>query len=182
MTRKRFTGVIRLPLAALLLYAVDASAAPQEGFGLGLAASAHDVHMTSQNFSQRYHSAGMGLVGDAQFVFSDSFSLNPALQLTVEKASGDLTNTLVNSQAVLQFRCWRENTFIAPLLAYSVEDALSGSVIKRAEYGPGIGLAAGWESPDGVTLQAQADLPESLYFSSSQRRAGAWLSIGYRWH
>lgn len=168
--------------AALLLVPSLALAEPQDGFGIAVGPTSHTANVVISGVKQHYDSSGAGVTVDAQFVFNDSWSLNPSVQVAVEKATGDLTNTLTNSEAGLQLRHWSGNWFVAPVVLYSVEDVLQGSVVQRAEYGPGVGLIGGWESPSGLTLSLQADAPESLYFSTSQRRTGLWLDLGYRWH
>ena len=173
-------------LAGLLIFSAailpPAYAEPQDGFGLAVGPTSHTATVIISGVKQHYDSSGAGLTADAQFVVNDSWSINPSVQIALEKARGDLTNNIGNSEAGLQLRHWTGNVFIAPVLLYSVEDVLNGTVVQRVEYGPGVGLIGGWESPTGLTLSVQADAPESLYFSSSQRRTGLWLQLGYRWH
>lgn len=175
---RRLAGLLTLSLAAL---PVSALAEPQNGFGLAIGPTAHHARVVAFGAHQTYNSAGFGITADAQFVVNDNWSINPVLQAALEKAHGDITNNLGNSQAGLEFRRWFGNGFVAPVLIYSLEDVLKNGV-QRAEYGPGVGLVTGWESPAGLTVSLQVDAPESLYFSSNQRRAGAWLQFGYRWH
>ena len=179
---RHFPGAQALVFSLGLLASGLVFAEPQDGFGLALGPVAHSAHITIAGVKQHYTSSGAGLTADAQFVFSNQWSINPSIQFALEKARGDITDTLTNSQAGLQLRHWSGNGFVAPILIYSVEDVISGGVVRRAEYGPGIGIMGGWEAPAGLTLAVQADAPESLFFSSSKRRAGLWLQIGYRWH
>ena len=166
----------------LLLLAPASVADPQNGFSFAIGAAYHDARVSINDVPmEHYQASGLGIDGDAQFVVNEHWSVNPFLQAAAEYATGDLRTHLFNSQGGLEIRHWWGNVYVSPMLDFGAEQLYKGATITRASFGPGVGLATGWESPQGWLIRLQADAPESLYFSANQRRAGAWLLFGYRW-
>ncbi|NNM52151.1 MAG: hypothetical protein HKM02_07985 [Pseudomonadales bacterium] len=166
----------------LLLMTKAVLADPQNGFSFAIGSAYHDAHVSINGVPQQhYKGPGLGIGGDAQFVVNEHWSVNPFLQAAAEYATGDLRTHLFNSQGGLEIRRWWGNVYVSPMLDESAEQLYKGATITRATFGPGVGLATGWESSHGWLVRLQADAPEILYFSANQRRAGAWLLVGYRW-
>jgi hypothetical protein len=174
---------MRLLIAAslcLLALRSHPLAAPRSGFGLAGGPVAHRTEVLLIDLStQRYDSAGLTLLGDAQFVVNERWSLNPFLMLSLERASGDIRGTVSYGASGFQVRRWLEGLFVAGHLGYYVE-LLTDPRHSRTVYGEGLGLALGGERGDGVGWIAQVDLPRVLVHDES--RIGLSLLLSLRWH
>ena len=179
----RLGRLCRSLLPLLLLFPALSHADPQPGFGLALALAEHhaDVSFNQAPF-QVYNSHGAGLAGDAQFVINPNWSLDPYLEFAYEHSHGDVQTALINASGGLMLRHWWQNVYVGPALEYGGEGLLQNQTVSRSSFGPGVGVGLGYESPRGLTLGLQVDAPQALYFSRNQRRSGAWLTLGYRWH
>jgi hypothetical protein len=157
----------------------QATAAPDNGFGLAGGVTAHHVEQRWDGGSNtRYDSAGLSLAGDAQFVASERWSLNPFLQLTLERVHGDLEGAISNGSAGFQLRRWSDTLYLGVHAGYYVELQILHDV-NRTRYGPGIGAAIGVEPRDALGWGLQLDLPRVAVLSET--RVALSLHLAYRW-
>lgn len=164
-------------LLLLCLWAGQAQAAPDNGFGLYLGA-------VSSSDSSLYGTSTGGLVGaDVQFMVNDRWSLNPFLLLGSE--STDRSFDADHGEGGLQARYWMTNNwFLGGELLEQDTLLRRGGTVGTSTYGPGIGVVAGWESDShwSVLLAAKyMTMPGTIYGSVSHR-SEALLLIGYHWY
>ncbi|MFI4921806.1 MAG: hypothetical protein ACHQAZ_09230 [Gammaproteobacteria bacterium] len=159
------------------LYAGAAHATPNNGFGVYLGA-------LSSSDSSLYGTSHGGLVAvDTQFMVNDHWSLNPYLLLDTE--STDRSFDISTGEGGLQARYWMGGSiFLAGQLLEHDTLLKQGSTVSSSLYGPGIGLAAGWESDShwSVTLATNLYRLAGSYGSSATTRSEAMLLIGYHWY
>ncbi len=176
--------------AILILSAFSAGSAqaePKNGFALDAGLTTH--RMTNP-VTGNYQSTGVSLGLDYQFAVSDSLSLNPFLMTSGETVSGNAANFAAGTNAGhgmlgLQLRYWIDNAFLGAHLA-SYSEVLSNTVgnvtTSTSAHGGGLGLAAGWEKPDGgLFVVGQLDSSNLKYSTSTSKMSGFRLSMGYRW-
>jgi hypothetical protein len=159
-----------LLLLLVLAAAPAAWAEPRNGFGLEAGPVWHRVSTPGGDGTLRYESAGLGLVGDAQFVVNERWSLVPLLALTAERTHGDLSATASNGMAAFQLRRWWGDWFVGGHLGYYVE-LLEQPGSSGTRYGPGAGAALGAERPGGLSWSVQLDLPRKLQVRGETRIA-----------
>ncbi len=172
-------------MAALLAFcAGSANAEPKNGFGLN--AGLISNHMTGASAGS-YQSQGLSLGLDYQIALSDSFSLNPFLMTSGENTSGAVAagTNAAHGMLGLQLRYWINDVFIGGHLA-SYSEVLSitnaNVITSTSANGGGVGLAAGWENPNGgLFVMGQLDSANLKYPASTSKLSGFRLSIGYRW-
>jgi hypothetical protein len=162
---------------AACFYAGAAHAAPNNGFGVYLGA-------LSSSDSSLYGTSHGGFVAvDTQFMVDDHWSLNPYLLLGTETT--DRSFDVETGEGGLQVRYWMGNSIFlgGQLLEHDTLLKL-GSTVSSSLYGPGIGLAAGWESDShwSVTLATNVYRLAGAYGSSATTRSEAMLLIGYHWY
>lgn len=171
--RTRALGSVGLLLVAL--WGGPAQAAPDNGFGVYLGA-------ISSSDSSLYGNSHGGLVAvDAQFFVDEHWSFNPYLLLDSE--STDHSFDVENGEGGLQARYWMGNGFIAPQFLYHDTLLKQGGTVGNSIYGPGIGLAAGWEGDShwSVMISANAYRLVGSYGNAGTTRSEAMLLFGYRW-
>lgn len=178
--RTRALGSVGLLLVAL--WGGQAQAAPDNGFGLYLGA-------VSSRDSSLYGNSSGGLVAvDAQFMLDQYWSFNPYLLLDSESTDQSSLD-VENGEGGLQARYWMGNAFIAPqflfhdtLLKQSIPGG--GSTVSSSLYGPGIGLAAGWEGDSHWSVMVEANVFRlaGAYGSPATTRGETLLLIGYHWY
>ena len=163
--------------AILWLTASAAQAAPDNGFGLYVG----PIH---SNDSGLYGtSRGVSVGADAQFMVNDDWSLNPYLNMTSE--STDQTFHLVNGTAGLQARRWFGGSWFLGA-EYLFHDLLlrNNGTVESSIYGPGLGVAAGWESASHWSVMVEWDGLEGQGFSwsSGNNRNDVRVVVGYHWY
>jgi hypothetical protein len=184
MTRAAVFALIGLLLLSL---APRARAEPKSGLGLA-AGPVHHRYRLLEDVGEDlvFSSTGLSLSGDAQFVFNDSWSVNPALQFSLEKTT-NIFNSVENTEgrvfaysALFQLRHWLGNAYLALHLGVYQEvfRSRSGQVFERAHEGGG--GAVGWESPGGLALALLGDVESPL--PHADRIYALRFNIGYRWH
>ena len=175
------TSIMRiraLASAGLFLVALcggQAQAAPDNGFGFYAGA-------LSSRDSSLYGNSNGGLVAvDAQFVLSQGWSFNPYLLLDSESTNQSFD--VENGEGGLQARYWIDDAFVAPQFLFHDTLLKKGSTVSSSLYGPGIGLAAGWEADSHWTVMLAANVFRLVgsYGSSATTRSEAMLLLGYRW-
>ena len=182
MGKSTMRSLVLPSMAALLcLWGAQAEAAPGNGFGLYVGA-------LSSRDSTLYGNSNGGLVAvDAQFMLNQDWSFNPYLLLDSE-STGNSSLDVENGEGGLQARYWMGDVFVAPqflfhdtLLKQSIPG--QGSTVSSSLYGPGIGLAAGWESDSHWTVMVETNVFRlaGAYGSSATTRSEALLLFGYRW-
>lgn len=169
-------------LTLLVLFAAGcpALAAPQNGFGLAGGLVAGSVITGYRGEPQRYTSAGLSALGDAQFTVNKRWSLVPFLYLTLERPHGDITGTVSNGAAGFQVRRWWGDWFLGGHVGYYVE-LQERSGYSQTRYGPGVGAVLGKERDDGLIWSVQFDVPNSLLAFNADRLA-LRVQAGWRWH
>jgi hypothetical protein len=166
-------------LAGLLLglWAVAAQAAPDNGFGLYLGA------LSSRDSSLYGNSNGGFVQADAQFMVNSRWSLDPYLLLGSE--STDRSFDVVHGEGGLQARYWMTDNWFLGGEVFEQDSLLKqGGTVGTSTYGPGVGLAAGWESDSRWSVMLATkymSLPGTSY-SALSYRSEALLLIGYRFH
>ena len=165
----RMLPVFVLLLACPALLRAD----PAHGFGVtlgGVTASQGGVT-----------SSGLSLGGDAQFVFDRAWSLNPFLMVSLERASA--TRQIVSDAlGGLQLRRWVGEYYVGPQLFFHDRLLVGGGTVSSSQYGPGVGLVAGWEGAGGFSAGAQVDALEGQFLNPGDRRNALRVYVGYRWH
>ena len=170
---------IALPcLGALLsLWAAQAQAAPDNGFGLYMGA-------VSSRDSTLYGNSNGGLVAvDAQFILDSHWSLNPYLLLDSESTNQSFD--VENGEGGLQARYWMGGSaFLGAQFLFHDTLLKQGGTVGSSLYGPGIGMAAGWEGDShwSVMLTANVFRLAGSYGSSASTRSEGMLLIGYHWY
>lgn len=170
--------VLTLVLAACL-YTSAAQATPNNGFGVYLGA------LSSSDSSLYGNSHGVLIAADAQFMVDDHWSLNPYLLLDSE--SSDQSFNINNGEGGLQARYWMGgNVFLAPQFLFhdTLLQQKQGGTVSGSLYGPGIGLAAGWEADSHWSVMVAANVFRlaGSYGSAATNRSEAMLLIGYHWY
>jgi len=158
------------------LWALQAQAAPDNGFGVYLGA-------ISSRDNALYGNSHGGLIGaDAQFMVNQTWSLNPYLLLDSE--STDQPFDINNGEGGLQARYWMAGSwFLGGQFLFHDTLLKQGGTVSRSLYGPGIGVGAGWEGDShwSVSLAANVFRLAGTYGSTATTRSEAMLLIGYRW-
>ena len=160
-------------LAALLALAPILQAGPANGFGLALGG-------VSANQGGR-SSSGLSLDADAQFSLNSHWSLNPFLMVSLEKDSGSPRQNLSDNLGGIQVRRWFGQVYLGPQVFFHDRLLYSGGTVSSSQYGPGVGLEAGWEGSNGLTLGAQLDTLEGQFLNPGDRRSAVRAHVGYRW-
>lgn len=177
--RMRALGSVGLLLVAL--WGSQAQAAPDNGFGVYLGA-------ISSSDSSLYGNGHGGLVAvDAQFFVDDHWSFDPYLLLDSESTDNSVLD-VETGEGGLQARYWMGNGFIAPQFLFHdtlLKQSIPGrsSTVSSSLYGPGIGLAAGWEGDSHWTVMLAANVYRlaSGYGAPATTRSETMLLFGYRW-
>jgi len=162
-------------LLLVALWGSQAQAAPDNGFGVYLGA-------VSSSDSSLYGNSHGGLVAvDAQFMLDEHWSFNPYLLLDSE--STDNSFDVENGEGGLQARYWMGDGFIAPQFLFHDTLLKRGGTVSSSLYGPGIGLAAGWEGDSHWTVMLATNVFRlaSGYGAPATTRSEALLLLGYRW-
>jgi hypothetical protein len=162
---------------AACFYAGAGHAAPNNGFGVYLGA-------LSSSDSSLYGNSHGGLVAvDAQFIVNDQWSLNPYLLLDSESTGQSFD--INNGEGGLQARYWMGGSlFVGGQFLFHDTLFKRGGTVGSSLYGPGIGVAAGWESDShwSVALAANVYRLAGVYGSAATNRSEAMLLIGYHWY
>lgn len=172
---------------SLLLFAVGvmvftltpAKAGPKNGIGLGAGISWHSFFLQATPNNIDFSSAGIGFSADAQFVWNDHWSINPALLFAVENSlDGPIDRKVFHYSSILQVRYWLGAAFIGGHIGIFKEAITSDRQRFEIEEG-GVGFAAGWEPGDGLIYLIQYDFERPL---TSQDVRAFRAQIGFRWH
>jgi hypothetical protein len=183
MTRAAVVALLGLLPACL---APLAWGGPEAGLGLAGGPVYHRYRLPQDVGADLvFTSAGLSLSGDAQFVFDDRWSVNPALQFSYEpttnmfEGSGNTEGRVFAYAALFQVRCWLGNAYAALHLGVYQEvfRSRSGQVFERGHEGGG--GAVGWEQPGGLTLALLGDVESPL--PGADRIFALRLNVGYRW-
>ena len=152
---------------------------PRNGIGVQAGVVGHSFVQPLVGGGERdFTSAGPSLAADAQFVWSDRWSINPAVLFSPEKITGgNIEGELVSYAALLQLRHWRENGYLG------VHIGIFKQVIRtpRRTFDTGdggFGFAAGWEGERGLLLGVQYDWERAI---TGERIQALRAQIGYRW-
>ena len=176
--RTRVLAVAACTWIALLASGKPAVSAPVNGMAAYAGVTAHvyqeTVHPGGNTI--HYQSSGASAAGDLQFVINPKWSLNPALSITYEDVTGDVSGTASNGMATIQGRRWFGDYYLgAQVGAYFT--VLATKNWSNSRRGDGAGVAAGYEAPEGWCYEVLLDDP----FGTSAI-AALQLQIGYRWH
>lgn len=176
-------SAFRAILLATCLWAGAAQAAPDNGFGLYVGA------LSSRDSSLYGNSNGGFVQADVQFMVNARWSLNPFLLLGSENTDrSDLD--VIHGEGGLQARYWMTDNWFLGGEVFEQDSLLKISLPNRpstvgtSTYGPGIGVAAGWEGDSRWSVMLATkymSLPGTSY-SSLSYRSEALLLIGYRFH
>lgn len=179
---------------ALALFAGTAQAGPRNGFSIngGVISSSTDVTYTSGIFAGQtlsYKGGGISVGLDYQFAINENFSINPFLMTSGEAVSvNNVTlNNISANHAILgvQFRYWMNDIYLGGQIGSYSEQlnyTVGNATYSNSTSGGGVGLVAGWESPNGgVYVQGQLDSASLNYSGASTKLTGARFSVGYRW-
>ena len=161
-------------LALLLALPTVLQAQAANGFGLAIGGVAASQGGRS--------SSGLSVAGDAQFLLNSHWSLNPFLMVSVEKDSGSPKQNLSDNLGGLQARRWFGQAYFGPQFFFHDRLLYNGGTASSSQYGPGLGLEAGWEGRSGLTLGAQFDGMEGQFLNAGNRRNAVRVHVGYRWH
>lgn len=177
---------------ALAMFAGTAQAAPQNGFSVngGLISSSVNTTVTGGLFTglaYSYSGSGLSLGMDYQIALGQNFSLNPFLMLSGETISG-LGNNITGNHSILglQARYWfAQGVFVGGHVgSYSETVTANGTnvTVSTSASGPGAGLVAGWENPNGgLYFMGQIDSAKLNYTNTDTKMTDVRLSVGYRW-
>lgn len=159
------------------LWAGQAQAAPDNGFGIYLGA-------VSSRDSTLYGNSNGGLIAaDAQFMLNQRWSLNPYLLLDSETT--DQTFDIENGEGGLQARYWLGSSgFVAAQFLFHDTLFTHNGTVSSSRYGPGIGMAAGWEADSrwSIMLAANVYRIAGSFGGTATTRSEAMLLVGYRWY
>jgi hypothetical protein len=177
----------------LALCAGAAQAAPESGFSVngGLISSSVTTTIVGtgtflDGTSYSYSGSGLSLGLDYQIALNHSLSLNPFLMLSGETISG-LGNNITGNHDILglQLRYWIGDAFVGGHIgSYSETVTANGNNVSLSTHasGPGGGLVAGWENPNGgIYVMGQLDSAKLNYSYTDTRLTDVRLSVGYRW-
>ena len=169
-----------LVLAVLALLPLQgARAAPRNGIGLGVDLTWHSFLLPYAPTDVEFTSAGLGLTVDAQFVWTDSWSINPALLLSIEKTLyGPEDWDVLSYGTLLQVRYWVGNAFLAGHSGILIE-VLRSEVQTLSTRGGVVGVAAGYEPGNGLIFNLQLDWER---FEREGTILGARFLFGFRWY
>jgi len=164
-----------------------AAAAPQKGFSLDFGIARHTIKPDCYLCvtSTRGNSYGM----DVQIPVSDKLSINPFLMMSSEFTNVNIPDSKVSANHMIlgvQLRYWVNNIFFGGHVGRYVEsiEISSGPKLSYVSGGGwGLGLVAGWESPNsGWYMMGQVDSAVLKYLSPPDNKlSGFRLSVGYRW-
>jgi hypothetical protein len=164
-------------LILVCLWDSQAQAAPNNGFGVYLGA------LSSRDSSLYGNSNGGFIAVDSQFMVNQDWSLNPYLLLGTETT--DRSFDVETGEGGLQARYWMGDSIFLGGQLFEHDTLLKkGGTVSSSLYGPGFGLAAGWESDShwSVMLATNVYRLAGAYGSSATTRSEAMLLIGYHWY
>jgi len=162
-----------LPLLVLLAPVCLLQAEPVNGFGVtvgGVSASQGGLN-----------SAGGSLGVDTQFAVNASWSLNPYLMVSLEKATAT-SQKVSDNLGGIQFRRWAGPVYFGPQIFFHDRLLINGGQVVSSQYGPGAGVVLGWEGARGWSMGAQLDALEAQFLNTVDRRNAVRVYLGYRWH
>ncbi|HKB60147.1 MAG TPA: hypothetical protein VKC56_08905 [Gallionellaceae bacterium] len=175
----------------LALCAGAADAAPKNGFSVngGLISSSVTTTIVGtgtalDGVSYSYNGSGLSVGFDYQFALNDNLTLNPFVMLSGENISG-LGNNITGNHSILglQLRYWIGDVFIGGHIGgYSETVTNNNYNLSTNASGPGGGLVAGWENPNGgIYMMGQLDSAKLNYGYTDTRLTDVRLSVGDRW-
>ena len=157
----------------------SAGAAPKNGIGLGAGLSWHSFLLPATPADVDFTSAGLGITLDAQFVWNDSWSINPALLFSVEQSlDGPVERDVFAYGTILQARYWVGNAYLGGHFGIFKEAIRSRAQTLSTGDG-GVGLAAGYEPGNGLIFNLQLDWERLL---TGETILAARFIFGYRWY
>lgn len=162
--------------ALLCLWGAAAQATPDNGLGVYLGP------VGSNDSSVYGTSHGFAIGVDAQFVVNENWSLNPYLLISSETT--DRSFDVDNGEGGLQARYWMGPWFVGGQFLFHDMLLKQGGTVGTSDYGPALGLAAGWEGANHWTVVLEANALEkgSTYSTSGNNRSDVLLLVGYRWY
>lgn len=154
-------------------------AAPRNGIGLAIGPAAHSFFLPARPADIEFDSAGIGLTADAQFVWTENWSINPAVVGSLEKSTnGPVDRDVESIAAILQVRYWSGDFYLGAHVGIYKSTIRSEIQTLFTEEG-GIGMAAGYETGSGLIFNFQLDNEQVL---SGNNILAARLLAGYRWN
>ena len=166
--------------ALLVAVAKNTHGAPQSGIGLYGGVVGHAFYQPLLGGDARdFSSAGAALAGDAQFVWNDEWSVNPAFQVSLERITGgNIAGDLFAYSALLQVRRWRGDVYAAAHVAI-YKEVIRAQVRTFGTGDGGFGVAAGWEAVGQPLINVQYDWERAL---TGERIQALRVQFGYRCH
>lgn len=183
---KGIVAIILCSFVGALLSINSVYAAPKNGLGVNVGYASHELSGKLDNGRKiNYTSSGASYGIDYLFLVSPSFSLSPFFMVSSEKGGGDLRTDTSVSHGIfgMQGRYWFGPTrdFFIGVHIGRYSEALSNGDTASAS-GNGLGIAAGWESPDiPLFFIGQFDSTQIEYSDMDGDLTGLRISIGFRW-
>lgn len=142
------------------------------GYNIGYLSNNYSIEFTD-GVTREFKSSGLGLGVDAQFLATETVTLNPFLMIS--KENSDLAGlNFFNVFGGLQARYWIDRYFIGTSLAYYMTVISGGNTTSYV--GPGVGINGGWENPNGFFISLRLD---KAFHGAEQ--AGYSIHLGFRW-
>lgn len=171
MQTRIMKGCQQTACAIVLLFGCTSVVAdPQNGFGVYAGViSAKEGSLSSH---------GLSLGADAQFTFSEQWSLVPYLM--VSRESSGTAWSVSDDLAGLQVRRWFGEVFLGVQGLVHARLLLSNGTVERSAYGPAGGLVGGVELASGWGFELQTDWLENTNTIGTRRNA-VRAHLTYRW-
>ena len=175
---KFIATVVATGFAAMLLVG-SVYGGPQNGIGLYGGAVWHSFFLPGTPRDFDFTSAGVSVAADAQFVWNEHLSINPALLFSLEDIrEGNREGEVASYSSTLQVRFWRGNGYIGGHIGiYRETIRTARQTLQTGD--AGFGAAAGWERDDGLIFNLQYDWERAV---TSETIQALRAHIGFRWH
>jgi hypothetical protein len=175
----RPAAVLAVLACCALLPAGLARGGPQNGIGVYGGAVGHAFVQPLVGGGERdFTSAGPSLAADAQFVWTERWSINPAVLVSPERITGgNIEGELVSYASILQLRHWLGNGYLGAQIG--IYKQVIRTPRRTFDTGDaGFGFAAGWEGERGLLFNVQYDWERAL---TGERIQALRAQLGYRW-
>ncbi|MBU3916490.1 DUF3575 domain-containing protein [bacterium] len=171
----------------VLLFSGKARAEPGNGLALMAGYAEHHYRLVQDTKADLiFTGTGIAFGMDFQFVVTDQWSINTALQWSFENTTdifnvpGNTEGTVFTYNAIFQTRYWFNNIYICPQIGIYYEIFTSHSDQVFSQRGVGGGFAVGWEGKNGWLVNLQYDLETAAPIGVDNIQIYRLL-VGFRW-